>query len=144
MEPYSGHNLTRQQNIFNCRLLRARRCVECAFGILTTKWKRLKSELQLNAGNVDVIVKCNCLLHYMSIDNEGLSLENAMESVLLNNVTGSRWYNHYSKNASDVRKTFKNYFVSLVGDIQFQYNILLYTSFLFFSITVFLIQNHFC
>lgn len=124
LKPYSRQNLTQEQRIFNYRLSRARRCVECAFGILVAKWRCLKTELQLDPENVDIIVKCVCLLHNMVIDKEGLSLENSMQSVPLNNMTVSRRYNHYSKNASDVRETFKNYFVSPVGEIQFQYNIL--------------------
>lgn len=87
MKPYARQNLTREERIFNYILSRTRRCVECAFGILTAKWRCLKTELHMYPENVD-IVKCICLLHNIIIDKEGLtSLENVMESVPMNNMS---------------------------------------------------------
>lgn len=37
MKPYSRRNLSHEEKIFNYRLSRARRCVVCAFGIMTAK-----------------------------------------------------------------------------------------------------------
>ena len=37
--PYPNRNLSVQQQIYNSRLTRARRMVECAFGILANKWR---------------------------------------------------------------------------------------------------------
>ncbi|KAJ8977827.1 hypothetical protein NQ317_011911 [Molorchus minor] len=71
LKPYPRQNLTDEQRIFNYRLSRARRCVECAFGILVAKWRCLKTELQVNREHVDIIVQCVCLLHNIVIDKEG-------------------------------------------------------------------------
>ena len=58
LKPYSRQNLTEEERIFNYRLSRARRCIECAFGMLVAKWRCLKTELQINPENVDIVVKC--------------------------------------------------------------------------------------
>nr|CAI5861399.1 unnamed protein product [Callosobruchus analis] len=39
MKPYPRSNLNTQRRIFNYRLSRSRRTVECAFGILSNKWR---------------------------------------------------------------------------------------------------------
>jgi len=37
MKPFARKDLLCKEHVFNCKLSRARRCVECAFGILTAK-----------------------------------------------------------------------------------------------------------
>lgn len=39
LKDFSNHNLSIKQRVFNYRLHRARRYVECAFGILSNKWR---------------------------------------------------------------------------------------------------------
>lgn len=39
IRPYSRQNLDNKKRVFNYRLSRARRFVECAFGILANKWR---------------------------------------------------------------------------------------------------------
>ncbi|XP_022160256.1 putative nuclease HARBI1, partial [Myzus persicae] len=49
MRPYPcTTNLDPEKEIFNYRLSRARRMIECTFGILVSKWRCLKTELQVN------------------------------------------------------------------------------------------------
>jgi len=39
LRPYPNRNLSVQQRIYNYKLTRARRMIECAFGILANKWR---------------------------------------------------------------------------------------------------------
>jgi len=45
MKPYSLRNLTTEQRVFNYRLSRARRVVENAFGIMSSRFRVLVSRL---------------------------------------------------------------------------------------------------
>jgi len=63
MRPYGGHNLTVNQRIYNYRLSRSRRFVECAFGILANKWRIFHTPITLEPENVTHVVKAARILH---------------------------------------------------------------------------------
>lgn len=63
MRPYGGQFLSVQKRIFNYRLSRTRRYVECAFGILTNKWRILNRALDISITLSIDIVKACCILH---------------------------------------------------------------------------------
>lgn len=125
LKPYSRQRLGIEERIFNYRLSRARRCVECAFGILVSKWRCLKTELQIDPDKVDIVVKCVCLLHNIIVDKEGLSSLDipAMGLEPKNNAPVSRRYNNYGRSANDARETLKTYFVSPAGGVPYQYDL---------------------
>ena len=52
-------------------ILQAHGTVECAFGILVSKWRCLKSQLQVSHENVDKLVSAACLLHNLILGREG-------------------------------------------------------------------------
>ena len=63
MKPFSARGLTFSERVFNYRLLRARRTVENAFGILVIRFHILRSAMQLQPDCVyDVVMAC-CALH---------------------------------------------------------------------------------
>lgn len=51
MKDYSSHNLSVKQRVFNYRLHRARRYVECAFGIMCSKWRIFHRALNVSKKN---------------------------------------------------------------------------------------------
>lgn len=63
LRPYPGRGLTLTRKVFNYRLSRARRTVECAFGVLANKWRVLHTPIQVEPEFIDIIVKACCILH---------------------------------------------------------------------------------
>lgn len=114
MRPYpSDNNINTEREIFNYRLSRARRTVECAFGILVSKWRCIKTELQVHPSHVDTIVKCVCLLHNIVIDKEGITDLSFPEVNIENESTtkrGVRCFNRSRRAAYEIRDAFTQYF----------------------------------
>lgn len=63
MKPYSRRQLTKEQRIFNYWLSRARRIVENAFGIMTSRFQIYIKPISLSSEKVEAIVKSTCALH---------------------------------------------------------------------------------
>lgn len=130
--------------VFNYRLSRARRTVENAFGIAASVFRVLRKPIMLKPNNADrVIFAITCLHNYLltkkntrslytpfgSLDHEtsdgqilpGTWREEGMptSSLLSLNRNGPK---NFSATAKDVRKEFMNYFVSVDGELPWQYN----------------------
>ena len=60
---YPNKNLTCLKFIYNYRVSRARRIVECTFGILAGKWRIHPIPVDLKPNYCDSIIKACCLLH---------------------------------------------------------------------------------
>ena len=66
MKPFPRRKLTERQRIFNCRLSRARRVVENAFGILSSKFRVYKSPIALKTSSVRrVVLAITCLHNFL-------------------------------------------------------------------------------
>nr|CAH7751209.1 unnamed protein product [Callosobruchus chinensis] len=72
LKPYSKQELNEEKEYFNKRLSRARRTVECAFGIIRSKWQILDKPILTSAEHADKIIKTVCLLHNIIINKEGI------------------------------------------------------------------------
>ena len=73
MKPLVRRDLSYEEHNFNYRPSRARRCVECAFGTRTAKWRLLNKAIGTNINNAAKIVRCICLLHIVITDLEGIT-----------------------------------------------------------------------
>lgn len=64
LQPYPGRGrLTKERNIFNYRLSRARRTIENTFGILTCQWRILRNPIIAQVETVEKIVQAIVCLH---------------------------------------------------------------------------------
>ena len=62
MKPYERNSLTDRRRNFNERLSRARKTVECGFGILYSKWCFILKAIEKEVELAEKIVKCICIL----------------------------------------------------------------------------------
>ena len=109
MKPYSGKNLPFDEDCFNKRLSRCRKTVECAFGVLASKWRLLNKEIETNVLLADRIVKSVCVLHNTIIDKEGMVHNLTEISVAHQGIQWNR-VGRPCNEAKTVRDVFKEYF----------------------------------
>lgn len=129
MKPFSGMGLNPLQDIYNGRLSRARRCVECAFGILVNKWRVLLKSIETTDEHAaENIVKCATVLHNVVIDEEGIdqTLMTSVREKVMNresrerSLQTGRRYNRSSHSAVLTRNLWMKYFNSDAGAVAWQ------------------------
>jgi len=77
LRPYGGSNLSVEKRVYNYRLCRTRRYVECAFGILSNKWRIFQRPLNVSPDFEVVIVKAS-VLHNFFRERDGCKFEDAL------------------------------------------------------------------
>lgn len=75
LRPYPSRGLDCRKRIFNYRLSRCRRTVECTFGILANKWRIFHTPILVQPDFIDDIVKACCLLHNFVRNRDGIKPE---------------------------------------------------------------------
>jgi len=87
MRPFPGRGFNDTRRIFNYQLSRARRIVECAFGVLTNKWRVLHTAILVEPEFCDDIVKTCCIFLNFVRKRDGCNYEETEENfnVQLNN-----------------------------------------------------------
>ena len=63
MKPYSGKHLQECEQVYNCRLSRARRVIENTFGILAAKWRIFRRPIRAKIDLVKKVAKATVCLH---------------------------------------------------------------------------------
>ncbi|XP_036339354.1 putative nuclease HARBI1 [Rhagoletis pomonella] len=89
MRPYPGSNLTRTKRIFNYRLSHARRVIENSFGILTARWRVLRTTIECCPESCEKIVLACIALHnfiMLNDQNRWYCPENYVDQVKAGNV----------------------------------------------------------
>lgn len=119
IRPYSGHNLTQNKRIFNYRLSRARRYVECAFGILSNKWRVFHRPINLKPDFAIDIVKACVVLHNFVRNRDGFEIEDTMTITGLEDIPGEETVRG-GISANNVRNILCDYFLTPVGSVKWQ------------------------
>ncbi|XP_050515077.1 uncharacterized protein LOC126891204 [Diabrotica virgifera virgifera] len=89
LRPYPAKNTTVEKKIFNYRLSRARRYVECAFGLLANKWRILHRPIDVTFP--DVIIQACCVLHNFVRKRDGYNFRDTLTCPLESvSTTGTR------------------------------------------------------
>jgi len=123
MKPFTRKQLTNPKRIYNYRQSRARRIVECAFGILTKRFNVFENKMLVNPEKATIITQAACVLHNLIMDKEHnlTDIHNEMETNssrvnqedIINKPTNRR----PPREAIDIREKFMKYFNSEKGSV---------------------------
>ena len=126
MRPYPRKDLDYSKKIYNYRISRARRTVECTFGMLAKKFGVLQTSMETSVEVAEALVKSICVLHnfiqrennfsYLPNDNGGHETDSHCSSTSLIAMTSTR----PTAEAMSVRDILKDYFVSPGGALEWQ------------------------
>lgn len=119
LRPFGGHQLTIAKRVFNYRLSRARRFVECSFGILSNKWRIFHKAINLKPDFATDIVKSCVVLHNFVLERDGYQTEDALTIVGLQSMSRSECVRGGIP-ANNVRKIMMDYFLTPIGSVKWQ------------------------
>lgn len=75
LRPFAGKYLPVGKKVFNYRLTRARRYIECSFGIMTNKWRIFHRALNVEESLAESLIKTCCLLHNFVRERDGYNFD---------------------------------------------------------------------
>nr|CAI5867630.1 unnamed protein product [Callosobruchus analis] len=115
--------LQEQKRIFNYRLSRARRYIECTFGILSNKWRIFHQPLKVSIEFSITIVKACCTLHNFERERDGYRPEDCLT------VTGFEYSqpSNIQQGGSilnTIRDEFADYFIREQGKLDWQWKMI--------------------
>ncbi|CAH1991245.1 unnamed protein product [Acanthoscelides obtectus] len=120
LRPFGGTHLDKKKRIFNYRLTRARRYVECAFGILANRWRIFHRPLDVKLETAIWIVKACTVLHNFVREKDGFNFENAhLPEIHLDNLPKAQNIRG-GLSANSIRTTFADYFLTEAGSVSWQ------------------------
>jgi hypothetical protein len=122
MRPYPPNHLTREQRIFYYRLSAARRFVECAFGILTNKWRIFHRPIHLKHLNCVAVIEASCALHNYVPERDGFRFQETLKinGLYEHDDERGRTLERGRKSAYAYRDAFANIFCSPESSVPWQ------------------------
>ena len=147
MKPYPSSSLSMSQRIFNYRISRCRRIVENAFGILATRFRVLRREIEMTPDHAsEVVLACICLHNYLRVNasaayvprdscdwedkdyHQHKGIWRAEAALAGGEATKSR---NRSTPIKEMRNNITNWCVTKEGELPFQYDVILKHDFFF-------------
>ena len=107
LKPVPGTNIPERERIYNYRLSRARRIVECAFGKLANRWRVLHTKIPLQVEGTIKVVKACCILHNFLIPKDEIILS-SKENYSQSENGGNE--NLSNTSAHEIREKFIDFF----------------------------------
>lgn len=129
MRPHPGQNIVREKRVYNYRLSRARRMVECTFGILATQWRLYRRVLGVTPETAEKAVKATCILHNLLRADlvedhpHAPSPEPDCSAQAIGDLHRMS-SNNSSREAISIREKFTQYLSSAEGAVPWQENII--------------------
>ena len=124
---YPSRGLTPSQRIFNLRFSRERRVVENSFGIMSAKFRILRSPILQKYENACATIKAVCVLHNFLLINQDIIIA---DSNIRNNTNAETFGNPIASNVGNragtldarrQRDVMADYFFSGEGQLDFQW-----------------------
>ena len=150
LKPYRRNSIEEREKIFNCRLSRACRIVENAFGIATSRFRVFRRSIVANVDTAVEVIKAVLALHNFLMYNRSFSNYNAycpldfVDREVQGQVMQGQWRtdvhnqalqdvsnigsNNYSRDAKNVRDNYRDYFCSDAGSVPWQWGVVRSTS----------------
>jgi len=119
LRPFGGSQLPEKKRIFNYRLSRARRYVECTFGILSNKWRIFHRPINLEPDFAVIIVKACVILHNFVRDRDGYQVEDTEVIIGLDDKQREQ-ETRGGLAANNVRNVLCDYFTSNAGALKWK------------------------
>ncbi|KAK4886556.1 hypothetical protein RN001_002827 [Aquatica leii] len=133
LKPYSQKKLNYSRKIFNLRLSRGRNVVENAFGILASRFRIFRTEINMKLQNIERVTLACCTLHnflrskcgetYISLNSDSYDgvAQNHSDEVEPTFIPLQRGHNrHAREEAKEVRDEFLQYFLN-EGQVSWQH-----------------------
>nr|CAI5825497.1 unnamed protein product [Callosobruchus analis] len=124
MHPYPSGNSNVEKTIFK-RLSRARVTIECAFAILSNKWRVSMKSIEIYTKRTTLIIKVASLLHNIVSEVNGYDDQDftGRATNLENRIftARSRCNNRAWSRASSIRDQYKDYFVLIRSNLFFEF-----------------------
>lgn len=126
MRPFPRRQLTNEKRIYNYRLSRARRIVECAFGIMVKRFNVLENKMLVGPEKATKITRAICVLHNLIMTREvnlteiHNEIENHHNQIEIRNEANIVHHNRSSVAAIEQRNKFMDFFNSENGSVPWQ------------------------